>query len=526
MCDKMTASLPGSEPTSHSLPLQQDLRWLVDGKIFNQAGNSIPVYSPVVVEGSHPILGRIAQLEELEACMSLAAAEKAYDRGIGDWPMMTVSQRIACMNHFIQLIEPLGEQFATMEMWEIAKPIIACRDEFHRTLEYIKDTIAVLEDNQTSMNRIQPIESYISLLRRTPLGVVLCMGPYNYPLNETFAMMIPALLMGNPVIMKPPDYGCLCTLLFLDAFAEAFPPGVVNVITGSGETIIDPLLKSGHIDVLAFIGSTGVANKLAALHPHPNRFTTVLGLEAKNPAYIMADADLDQACAECVQGALEYNGQRCTSIKHIWVHQDIAEDFIGRISKKVDALKCGPPWQADVMITPLPDQSHVKRMESLLNDALQKGAQIANHRSGLAEGTLWQPTVLYPVTENMDIAREEQFGPIVPVSTFRDADELVRYQVGSRFGQQASIFASSASTCLPLLDILANQVGRINLNSQCRRSPDQLPFTGRKDSAEGVLSVGEALKTFSLPALVAANEHGKTLFWDIVKSGQSQFLRI
>lgn len=458
--------------------------------------------------------------------MSLTAAERAYGRGIGDWPMMAVSQRIACMKRFIQLIEPLAEQFATMEMWEIAKPITACRDEFTRTLAYMKDTIAVLENNQTSMNRIQSIGSYISLLRRTPLGVVLCMGPYNYPLNETFAMMIPALLMGNPVIMKPPDYGCLCTLLFLDAFAAAFPPGVVNVITGSGEAIIDPLLKSGHIDVLAFIGSTGVASKLAALHPHPNRFTTVLGLEAKNPAYIMADADLDLACAECVQGALEYNGQRCTSIKHIWVHQDIAEDFVGMISQKVDALECGPPWQTNVMITPLPDQSHVKRMESLLNDAIDKGARPANQRSGPADGTLWHPTVVYPVTENMEIAHEEQFGPIIPVSVFRNPDELVRYQVGSRFGQQASIFSSSASACLPLLDILANQVGRINLNCQCRRSPDQLPFTGRKDSAEGILSVQEALKTFSLPALVTANEQGRNLFWDIVKSGQSQFLRI
>ena len=511
-------------------PVNDGLDYLIGGQVLTWKGPNAPVYSPIgkssLKDQDGVYLGAVAQLGPEEAIRALSSARIAYRDGAGRWPLMTASQRISALECFLEMLRELEEPFVRMEMWEIAKPYSACRDEFERTIKYIEDSIAYLESNLNSSARISRSGAYVSVLRRTPLGVALCLGPFNYPLNETFAMVIPALLMGNAVVIKPPRYGCLCSMMLSDAFAAAFPPGVVNVIYGEGESIIDPLMSRGDVEILAFIGSAEVANHLVSLHPRPNRLTTVLGLEAKNPAFVFADADLELAAQECLDGAMEYNGQRCTAIKQVLVHQDVVERFVEIISEKADRLVCGMPWEDGVVITPLPGKDRAEWLQELLDDAVSLGARVSNQRSGLGPGTLWYPTILFPVNLEMKIAQVEQFGPVLPIGVFTGQSELVDYMRHSKYGQQASIFSQNPQSCARFIDVLANMVARINLNSQCRRSPDELPFTGRKDSAEGTLSVGEALKTFSLPSLVTANPKGQALFWDIFKSNQSQFVRM
>ncbi len=510
-------------------PVNDGLDYLIDGQVFTWRGPNSPVYSPIgksSLKNDGVYLGSVGELTQDEAIRALRSARKAYGNGAGGWPLMTTAQRISTLECFLEMLREMEEPFIRMEMWEIAKPHPACRDEFERTVKYIQASISFLEDNLDSSARLSRINNYVSILRRTPLGVVLCMGPFNYPLNETFAMLIPALLMGNTAVVKPPRFGSLCTMMLLDAFAAAFPPGVVNVINGDGETIIDPLMASGEVDTLAFIGSTSVASHLISLHPAPNRLTTVLGLEAKNPAFVFADADLKLASDECLAGAMEYNGQRCTAIKQVWVHKQVAEKFVQLISDKADGIHCGMPWEEDVVITPLPAEDRVEWLQGLVEDATTQGAAVSNQRSGSGEGTMWYPTILYPVDLEMKISQVEQFGPVLPIGVFTDQDELIKYMQDCRYGQQASVFSQNPETCAQFIDVLSNMVARINLNAQCRRSPDELPFTGRKDSAEGTLSVGEALKTFSLPSLVTANPNGQALFWDLFKSNRSQFMRI
>ena len=153
-------------------------------------------------------------------------------------------------------------------------------------------------------------------IRRAPLGVTLCMGPFNYPLNETFTTLIPALIMGNSVVVKVARYGQLLWEPLLEPFATAFPAGVVNVVNGLGREIVNPVVKEGKLDVLAFIGTSRVANQIKMSHPQPFRFRSILSLEAKNPAVILPDASIDNAVAECVRGSLSFNGQRCTAFEN------------------------------------------------------------------------------------------------------------------------------------------------------------------------------------------------------------------
>src|SRR3990167_9469580 len=181
------------------------------------------------------------------------------------------------------------------------------------------------------------------------------MGPFNYPLNETFTTLIPALIMGNTVIFKPAKYGVLLIQPLLKAFAESFPPGVINVIYGRGRETVGALMESGSVDLFAFIGTNKGASDLKKLHPRPHRLRAVLGLDAKNPAIVLPDADLNLTVKEAVMGALSFNGQRCTALKIFFVQRSVADAFVQKLSEAISALQLGLPWTDKVQITPLPE---------------------------------------------------------------------------------------------------------------------------------------------------------------------------
>ena len=299
------------------------------------------------------------------------------------------------------------------------------------------------------------------------MGVVLCLGPYNYPLNETFCLLIPALIMGNTVIFKPAKHGVLLISPLMEAFQKHFPPGVVNILFGRGRVLATPIMESGKINVLALIGHSSSANALQESHPKKNRLRLVLGLEAKNPAIIMPDADLDLTIKECINGSLSFNGQRCTALKIIYVHEDIKESFISRFSQEVDKLKYGNPWDQNVNLTPLPEPNKPDYIKKLIIDAQSKGAKIMNNNGGISCENYVFPAVLYPVTKDMDVYKDEQFGPVVPIISFSDINKPLEDMAESNYGQQVSVFGKNTSTLGPLIDTLVNLVCRVNINSSC-----------------------------------------------------------
>jgi glyceraldehyde-3-phosphate dehydrogenase (NADP+) len=332
--------------------------------------------------------------------------------------------------------------------------------------------------------------------------------------------------MGNTIVFKPAKFGVLLLRPLLEAFRDAFPAGVVNTVYGEGRTIIGPMLASGKIDCLAFIGTARVADALKKQHPSPHRLRCVLGLDAKNPAIVLADADLELALNECLLGALSFNGQRCTALKILFVHEEIYAPFLTGLAERVDRLTRGLPWEAGVQITPLPEAGKTAYLTGLVEDAVALGARVVNPLGARVEGTFFAPAVVAPVDARMRLWREEQFGPVVPVVPFRSVDEPLRYIVESNYGQQVSVFGRDPATLGALIDPLVNQVSRVNLNSQCQRGPDVFPFTGRKDSAEGTLSVSDALRVFSIRALVAAKgtDENKALVTEILRERRSNWL--
>jgi len=505
--------------------------YLINGELHAWNGDFQEVFSPVCIQDdagniSPYLIGHYPVMTAKESLMALQSAVDAFDHGRGYWPTLSVAKRIEHLEDFTFMMTEQRKTVINLLMWEIGKTYPDAAKEFDRTVEYIRDTIQAVKELDRNSSRFQVEQGIIGQVRRSPMGVVLCMGPYNYPLNETFTTLIPALIMGNTVIFKPPKYGVLLHHPLLRAFRDAFPPGVVNTVYGNGPVVVGPLMESGKIDVLAFIGSSRVASILKKQHPKPHRLRSVLGLEAKNPAIILPDADLDLAVSECLLGSLSYNGQRCTALKIIFVHESIAGEFNKRMAEAMNKMISGMPWEEKVQITPLPEEGKTEYLSELIRDAVAKGAAVINPGGGQANHTFFSPALLYPVNSGMRVWAEEQFGPVVPIVPFKEIEIPLEYVTLSNYGQQISIFGKDPDSIARLIDPLVNQVSRLNINCQCQRGPDSFPFTGRKDSAEGTLSVSDALRVFSIRSLVAAKstELNKQIITTIVKEDKSSFL--
>jgi glyceraldehyde-3-phosphate dehydrogenase (NADP+) len=513
----VTGKISALFPDEHGIPAEHrhdepviQTEYLINGQLRIWEGPMQEVFSPVCVRTASGVfrkaIGSCPVLTEREAMEALDAAERAYGNGRGLWPSMPVNGRIAHIEEFLRRMQEKKKDIIHLLMWEIGKSYGESEKEFARTIGYARNTIGALKDLDRASSKFVAEQGIIGQIRRAPLGVVLCMGPFNYPLNETFTTLIPALLMGNTVILKPPKLGVLLHRSLLDAFRLSFPPGVINTVYGDGREVITPLLSSGRINVLAFIGSSRVADILKSQHPQPHRLRSVLGLEAKNPAIVLPDADMDLTVTECVKGSLSFNGQRCTALKILFVHSRIAETFLERFAAEIKKLKFGMPWDEGVAITPLPEEDKTDYLTGLVEDAKHHGARIVNEHGGAVNKTFFYPALLYPVTHQMRIYHEEQFGPVVPVVPYNNIEEPIQYCIESSYGQQASIFGNDTGVIGNLVNVLVNQVCRVNINSMCQRGPDLFPFAGRKDSGEGTLSVSDALRVFSIRTIIAARE--------------------
>lgn len=374
-----------------------------------------------------------------------------------------------------------------------------------RTIAFVMSVIDTYREMDAA-NTWKTVGGIYARVRRAAIGILLALGPFNYPFNETYATLIPALLAGNVAILKLPTIGGMAHVLTQEIYAQHLPPGVLNFVSGPGRVTVSPMMKSGKIDMLAFIGGSSAADAIIKDHPTPHRLTNFLQLEGKNVGVVLPDANLQTTVEQIVLGALSYNGQRCTAIKLVLVHESRAEEVVRALTAKINSLVTGLPWEKGVSITPLPEGAKkVGYLEQLIADAVSKGATLVNaaEGGGSIHGMLMKPAVVYPVKSDMKLWHEEQFGPVVPIGTYSDVSELVELFAKTPYGQQAALFTENAAAAGPLVDTLSTVVGRVNINTQCGRSPDTLPFSGRRSSALGTMSVSEAIRAFTIETMVA-----------------------
>ncbi|KAK1758086.1 aldehyde dehydrogenase [Echria macrotheca] len=494
------------------IPHPQECLLLIDGEVIKSTNKPADVASPIVTQAKpdeHIVIGRFEMASEAQAMQALEAASRAYGYGRGAWAAMSMEKRCDRMRAFADGLESKTDEIAPLLMWEIGKSAKDARSEVTRTVAYIRTAIDEALKLVRSESRWEEQKGILCQIRHLPVGVVLASSPFNYPLNEAYTTFIPALLMGNSVIVRAPRNGATPHFPTLELFAEHFPRGVIQLLTGSGREVMGALVGTGRIDAVAFIGTASSAKGLLKGAPNPQRLRVMYEGEAKDAAILLPDADLEVAVDSCVSGMTSFNGQRCTAIKMIWVHESQAGDFLAKLSDKIDSLVPGMPWDENAKITPLCEDSKPIYIKQLIEDALAKGAHIVNKTGGKCFKTLCTLSILAPVNKDMKIWSEEQFGPVTPVAVYSDIQEPIDWVAHSEYGLQCAVFGYEEGPLGRVVDSLAYHVGRININAPDQRGPDVFPFTGRGNSALGILNAAEGLKFFSVPTMVAAKTDDK-----------------
>lgn len=458
---------------------------LLNGE-WKESEKEIKIYSPINGEE----LGTVPAMTREEVDFAMETAKISLDK----WRKLAVIERANYLYKAAEILERDKEIIGEILAKEVSKGIKAAIGEVTRTADLIRYTA---EEGMRTVGEIIEGGSFetasknkIALVRKEPMGLVLAIAPFNYPVNLSASKIAPALIGGNVVIFKPPTQGAISGLLLVKAFHEAgIPNGVINTVTGKGSEIGDYLIAHPLVDFINFTGSTPVGKRigeLAGMRP------IMLELGGKDGAIVLEDADLEKAAKDIVSGAFSYSGQRCTAIKRVLVIESAADRLAELVAAEVKKLKVGNPFD-NADITPLIDNRAADFIEGLVTDAKEKGArQLTEYRR--EENLLW-PVLFDNVTLDMRIAWEEPFGPVLPLIRIKSMEEAIEICNGSEFGLQTSVFTRDIIKAFHIAEKL--EVGTVQINNKTQRGPDNFPFLGIKGSGVGVQGIKYSIESMT-----------------------------
>lgn len=469
---------------------------LINGEwVVSQGSQPIEVRSPV--DGS--LVGRLSSMSQQELDQAAAAAKG----GRKAWAACPVYQKAQYMYRAADLLEQRAEEIAECLVMEIAKDRKSAVSEVKRSADLLRYTADVGKSlhGETISGDSFPGGSRgkMSFVTRVPVGTVLAISPFNYPVNLAISKIGPALMGGNTVILKPATQGAVSALKMVEAMQDAgLPAGVLNTVTGLGSVIGDSIVTHKDVDFINFTGSTEVGQHISALTAMT---PVIMELGGKDAAIVLEDADLDFAADNIVDGAYSYSGQRCTAVKRILVLEQVADALVEKLKVRIERLKTGDPREAGVTVTPLVSTKSADFVENLMKDALAKGAVLVT--GGTRQGNLLAPTLLDHVTTGMDVAWVEPFGPVLPIIRVSSQQEAVEIANRSEYGLQSSVFTNNLNKAYSIAAQL--EVGTVQINNKPERGPDNFPFLGVKSSGMGTQGVRYSIEAMTRPKAVTIN---------------------
>ena len=464
----------------------------------SESGETIAIVSPYLKTS----IGSVQALTQDEVNQCIQSAKAAQP----DWSLMSIYDRAHYLHAWADELLNMKEELATIMMKEVGKAYQDAIKEIERTADLIHYTVeeAIHLSGESLNGEHFPggSRSKLAVIERVPLGVVLAISPFNYPVNLAAAKLAPALITGNTVIFKPATQGSISGTKMIEALAKTnLPAGVLNLVTGKGSVIGDYLIEHDDIALVTFTGGTSTGERIAQ---KAKMIPLVMELGGKDPAIICEDANLELAAKQIVSGAYSYSGQRCTAIKRVLVHRSVADELVSLIQSEVEKLSVGSP-EDNATIVPLIDEQSADFVQGLIDDALEKGATLVlgNKR----EENLIYPTLLDHVTKEMRIAWEEPFGPVLPIIRVNSQEEAIEIANASEYGLQASVFTQNLDKALTIARKL--ETGSIQINGRTERGPDHLPFIGIKKSGLGIQGVRRSIESMTREKVIILNINEK-----------------
>ena len=458
---------------------------LVNGE-WKSSEKEITIYSPINQEE----LGTVPAMSQAEVDEAMKAARAALPA----WRALSAVERAAYLHKTAAILERDKEEIGTILAKEVAKGIKAAIGEVVRTADLIRyaaeEGLRITGQAMEGGGFEAASKNKLAVVRREPVGVVLAIAPFNYPVNLSGSKIAPALIAGNVVMFKPPTQGSISGLLLAKAFEEAgIPAGVFNTITGRGSEIGDYIIEHKEVNFINFTGSTPIGERigrLAGMRP------IMLELGGKDAALVLEDADLEHAAKQIVAGAFSYSGQRCTAIKRVIVLESVADTLATLLQAEVAKLTVGDPFD-NADITPVIDNASADFIWGLIEDAQEKGAQALTPIK--REGNLLWPVLFDQVTKDMKVAWEEPFGPVLPIIRVANVEEAIAFANESEFGLQSSVFTNDFKKAFEIAEKL--EVGTVHINNKTQRGPDNFPFLGVKGSGAGVQGIKYSIEAMT-----------------------------
>ncbi len=477
-------------------------RNLVGGKwVESKTNNLIDIYSPV--DGA--LVGRVPAMSREEVDYVIENAKESQKK----WVDVPINKRAEVLYRAADILEERAEEIGKILSFEIAKDKKGAVSEITRTADFIRFTADAAKSLEGD---VLPGDSFpgfkknkLSFVRRVPLGVVLAIAPFNYPINLSASKIAPAVVAGNSVVLKPPTQGSISALFLAQVFkAAGLPDGILNTVTGRGSEIGDYIVTHKDIDFINFTGSTDVGHHISEI---TSMKPLLLELGGKDAAIVLEDSDLELAAENIVSGAFSYSGQRCTAVKRILVMDEVADKLIELLKGKIEKLKLGDPRDEGTVIVPLINDKAADFVMELVEDALSKGAKRITGEK--REGNYIDPMLFDNVTLDMRIAWEEPFGPVLPVIRIKNINEAIEIANKSEYGLQSSVFTKDIDRAFYIADRL--EVGTVQVNNKTERGPDHFPFLGVKSSGMGTQGIRYSIEAMTRPKAVVLNFSNKEI---------------
>ena len=430
-----------------------------------------------------PATGRVIKTIADASVADGAAALDAADAAQADWAATPARVRGEILRRTFDLLQERKQEFALLMTIEMGKPLPEALGEVAYGGEFLRwfSEEAVRISGRYGAN---PEGTGRMIVTQHPVGPCFLITPWNFPLAMATRKIAPALAAGCTVVVKPAALTPLTTLHFVALLEEAgLPAGVVNVITTSQSgAVSEPIIADRRLRKLSFTGSTAVGKSLLKLSAE-NVLRTSMELGGNAPFIVFADADLDKAVDGALIAKFRNIGQACTAANRFIVHESVAAEFARRVTAKVEAFQIGRGTEAGITIGPLIDDKAVAKADSLVKDALTRGATLLTGGAAIErEGTFYAPTVLTDVAPGSDILRDEIFGPVLAISTFTDEADAVRLANDTEFGLISYVFTTDLARGQRMIDKL--QTGMMGLNTGVV-SNAAAPFGGVKQSGLG-----------------------------------------
>ncbi len=469
---------------------------LINGQFVEAAsGKTFETLNPATGE----VLARVAEGDQEDVNRAVAAARKAFDEG--PWPHISAAERTSIIWKLADLIEQHADEFAQLDSLDNGKPVaVAKSDDVGGTVAYFRYYAGwptKIHGNTVPVTVVPDIFGYTL---RQPVGVCAQIIPWNYPLMMAAWKVAPALAAGCTIVLKPAEQTPLSALLLGQLALEAgVPEGVLNVVTGFGETAGAALAAHMQVDKIAFTGSTEVGKLILQAAGKSNLKKVSLELGGKSPNIVFADADLD-AAKEGAAGGIFYNmGQDCTAGSRVFVEQRVYDEVAQYIADTSKSLKIGPGLDESTQIGPLVSQEQLERVTGYMKIGAQEGARVLSGGEratdgDLARGYFVKPTVFANARNDMRIAQEEIFGPVVTVIPFKDAEDVIQQGNTINYGLGAGVWTRDIGKAHKVA--AAIKAGTVWVNTYNLVDP-AMPFGGFKQSGIGREMGFEAIQLYT-----------------------------